>query len=307
MWTRLGKVLEPPRFAGWAASHAMVPFLGPPDSGAGPEPTLVFSTRDERGRSHTGRARLALRSDGGQAVADHVPLLGPGPLGGFDDSGAMGSCLVVHDDRQYLYYIGWALGVTVPFATYVGLAVSEDDGQTFRRAVRGPVVGRTASDPFLATSPWVRIENDVWRMWYASGDRWEETPTGPKHYYRIMYAESHDGLTWTPTGRVCIDFADETEYAIARPCVLRDQRGYHMWFSCRGSAYRIEYATSDDGLTWERHDDRERLEPAREGWDGASVEYGCVFDHDGERLMLYNGDDYGRTGIGLARWIEASP
>jgi hypothetical protein len=30
------------------------------------------------------------------------------------------------------------------------------------------------------------------------------------------------------------------------------------------------------------------------------IEYPCVFDHDRRRYMLYNGNDYGRTGIGLA-------
>jgi hypothetical protein len=305
MWTRLGRVLEAPGLAGWAVSHAMVPFLSPV-VGARTELTMLFSSRDEQGRSHTGRAALTLGADGGHAVVDPEPLLGPGGLGGFDDSGAMGSCMVSHEGRLYLYYIGWSLGVTVPFATYIGLAISADGGRSFTRAATGPVVGRSAADPFLATSPWVRVEDGRWRMWYASGDRWTQEPGGPRHYYRIMYAESDNGIVWTPTGRVCIDFADETEYAIARPSVLHDTNGYHMWFSCRGSAYHIEYATSDDGLVWERHRQRGGLGLAREGWDAASVEYGCVFDHDGERWMLYNGDDYGRTGIGLARWSEAS-
>jgi hypothetical protein len=139
-------------------------------------------------------------------------------------------------------------------------------------------------------------------MWYASGKCWEQTPEGPKHYYRIVYAESSDGLLWEPSGRVCIDFADEDEYAIARPCVVRDEHGYHMWFSCRGSAYRIGYARSADGLTWAREDERAGLRPFGEGWESDSVEYGFVLDHDGRRWILYNGNDYGATGIGLARW-----
>jgi hypothetical protein len=30
------------------------------------------------------------------------------------------------------------------------------------------------------------------------------------------------------------------------------------------------------------------------------IEYPFVFDHDGERYMLYNGNGYGKTGIGPA-------
>jgi hypothetical protein len=151
----------------------------------------------------------------------------------------------------------------------------------------------------------VLIDDGRWRMWYTSGVRWEPTAAGPKHYYRIAYAESPDGVEWRPTGRVCIDFQNEDEYAIARPCVLRDGATYKMWFCYRGPAYRIGYAESADGLNWTRCDDDGGLEPAGQGWESRSVEYGFVFDWEGTRWMLYNGNDYGATGIGLARW-EAS-
>lgn len=164
------------------------------------------------------------------------------------------------------------------------------------------MVGRTDADPFLATSPFVLVENGLWRMWYASGQSWEATAAGPKHYYRIVYAESTDGINWTPTGRVCIDFANEDEYAIARPCVVKSKNGYDMWFSYRGPTYRIGYARSADGLTWTRDDEHAGLWPAGDGWESDSVEYGFVFDYKGTRWILYNGNDYGATGIGLARW-----
>jgi hypothetical protein len=293
-WVRHGLVLPPPRIDGWGVSHAMVPFVRDGNDGL----ELWYSARDEEGRSHTGRAALDVHA--AEARPAQAAVLSPGALGAFDDSGAMGACLVRARDREHLYYIGWALGVTVPFATYIGLAVSEDGGRTFERVADGPVIGRTASDPFLATSPWVLIEDGRWRMWYASGARWEPTDAGPKHYYRIVYAESADGVEWTPTGRICIDFADASEYALARPCVVQDGDRYRMWFSCRGDAYRIGYAESPDGLTWERDDRHAGLWPAGEEWESQSVEYGCVFDHDGTRWMLYNGNGYGETGIGLA-------
>lgn len=279
----------------------MVPFV----RRAGGEIELLFSSRDGEGRSHTGRARLQLGREGAEVDVAQTPLIGPGALGAFDDSGAMGSCLVCNQGREHLFYIGWARGVTVPFVTSIGCAVSEDGGASFERVSRAPVVGRSDEDPFLATSPWVIVEDDRWRMWYASGVRWEATNAGPKHYYRIVDAESPDGVTWTPTGRVCIDFADDSEYAIARPCVIRDGDRYRMWFSCRGIGYRIGYAESEDGRTWHRDDDRAGLTATGEGWESHSVEYACVFDHDGTRWMLYNGDNYGETGIGLA--IQQDP
>jgi hypothetical protein len=267
---------------------------------------LFFSSRDERGRSHTARTRLELSHSGARTRGQPEHLLSPGPLGAFDDSGAMGACLVAHEGREYLYYIGWSLGVTVPFSTSIGLAVSEDGGRSFERVSRAPVVGRTDADPFLATSPYVVAEDGRWRMWYASGERWEATEDGPRHYYRIVYAESLDGVAWEPSGRVCVDFADDDEYAVARPCVVEDRSGYHMWFSCRGAGapYHIGYAHSPDGLTWSRDDAKAGLWSHGTDWESSSVEYGFVFDHEGARWILYNGNDYGATGIGLARWQD---
>src|SRR5262249_48921008 len=285
--------MEPPRLGNWAKSHAMVPFLDVRDDGL----DLFFTGRDEKGRSSTGRASLELSSAGAKIGVMRDPVLSPGPLGGFDDSGAMGHCLVRHRGREHLYYVGWTLGATVPFATYIGLAITENGGRTFERVSRGPVVGRTDADPFLATTPWVLVENGCWRMWYASGTAWVPTESRPKHYYRIVYAESPDGVSWEPSGRGCIDFADPQEDAMCRPCVLRDGDGYHMWFSYRGPAYRIGYAWSTDGLTWIRDDERAGLWPGDDAWESRSVEYGFVFDHDGMRRILYNGNDYGATGI----------
>ena len=72
-----------------------------------------------------------------------------------------------------------------------------------------------------------------------------------------------------------------------------------MWFCARGSAYRIYYAESDDGLTWQRRDEPD-LTVSESGWDNEMVEYPFVFDHDGDRYMLYAGNTFGKTGFGLA-------
>jgi predicted GH43/DUF377 family glycosyl hydrolase len=103
------------------------------------------------------------------------------------------------------------------------------------------------------------------------------------------------------TGHVCLDYASEAEYAFARPCVIYDGRLYRMWYSYRGLRYRIGYAESPDGISWTRLD-QDGLDPSGSGWDSEMVEYPWVFESDGRRYMLYNGDDYGRSGVGLAVW-----
>jgi hypothetical protein len=229
------------------------------------------------------------------------PVLVPGPLGAFDDSGVMTSCLVRDGDQSYLYYQGWSLGVTVPFYVFGGCAISERSGAAFERASPAPVLGRHAVDPYMCSSPWVLLEAGRWRMWYVSNLGWQPQQEGaPRYVVHIKYAESRDGLVWERDGRVCIDFAFPGEYAISRPCVLKDGDLYRMWYSHRGSAYRIGYAESPDGFEWRRRDIDVGIDVSPEGWDSEMVEYACVFDHAGSRHMLYNGNGYGSTGIGHA-------
>ena len=106
-------------------------------------------------------------------------------------------------------------------------------------------------------------------------------------------------MEWQPSGRVAVGFEHEGEYAISRPSVIRDPDCYRMWYSYRGDQYRIGYAESADGFDWVRRDDL-GVAPSATGWDSKMVEYPYVFDHAGRRLMLYNGNEYGGTGIGLA-------
>jgi hypothetical protein len=297
-WSKQGRILEPSSSSLWYVSHAALPFVDPIEANSW---RLYFSGRDSDNRSHTGVATIEVAQ--GTVAVSHVdtrPVLSPGRLGSFDDSGAMGCWLVSANGRKYLYYIGWNRGVTVPFRNAVGLAVSDDDGRSFVRCSEGPILDRSAYDPFSTGSVCVLVENDTWRMWYLSCVEWVVEDGRPKHRYHIKYAESSDGVRWHRTGLVAIDFRSHDEYAISRPSVLKDGRVYRMWYSYRGDAYRIGYAESDDGFRWRRDDEHAGIEPGPDAWDSQMIAYPFVFDAGDYRYMLYNGNDYGRTGIGFA-------
>lgn len=78
-----------------------------------------------------------------------------------------------------------------------------------------------------------------------------------------------------------------------------------MWYPYRGARYTIGYAESTDGMGWTRLDDHRGLTPAPSGWDSDMVAYPWVFDWKRDTYLLYNGNDYGRSGIGLAVWTDA--
>jgi hypothetical protein len=297
-WRRLGHLALDTSAAPWAATHAALPVTEP----AGDDAWYVYlSLRDAEGRARIGRTRLALAPAPRLEPLEAAPILDLGPLGAFDDRGVTSSCIVTHGRVRYLYYTGWSLGVSVPFYLAAGVAISEN-GAPFRRLSPAPLLDRNVVDPFLTASPFVLIEGSRWRMWYVSGTSWTKTATGAQHAYHVRYAESTDGLTWQRDGRVCLDYASPEEHAFARPCVAVDGGTYRMWYAVRGAAYRIGYAESADGLEWRRLDRAGGLGPAAAGWDADMVEYPWVFETNGDRYMLYNGNGFGRTGVGIAVW-----
>ena len=135
-------------------------------------------------------------------------------------------------------------------------------------------------------------------MWYGSNIAWGQRKEDMRHL--IKYAESDDGIRWERKNIVTIGFDFPGEYAICKPCVLKSGNEYEMWFCSRGDTYRIRYARSMDGITWHRHEVESGLDVSPDGWDSDMIEYPFVFDHKGERYLLYAGNGFGRTGFGLA-------
>ena len=295
-WVKKGLVLEAPKLP-WAVSHAALPIARP--AGA-TRAEVYYSARDEKNRAQIGRALVDLEEGEPRPEFEREPLVRLGPPGAFDDSGVTGGCLVEHRGRLHLFYSGWSLDVEVPFLFFIGCAVSDDGGATFEKLSAGPLIGRSRIDPFLTASPSVIVEAGTWRMWYVSGTGWTRTPSSFEPNYRICYAESTDGVDWRVTGRVCIDFEYEGEHAIARPHVVLDGATYRMWYSHRGASYRIGYAESADGLSWTRRDADAGIDVSPHGWDSEMIAYAWVGDLAGRTRMLYNGNAYGRTGIGQA-------
>lgn len=278
----------------WMRSHAMMPTL---DVLEGSRVRVYFSGRDRDNRSHVGWAIIDLASPTEVIDVADQPVLAPGELGTFDDSGVTPSCLLRRDGAEYLYYVGWNPGSTVRVHLFGGLA--RRHGDRFVRVSQAPIIERTSVDPFLNTAPFVvEDDNGDLLMYYVAGVGWDHRDM-PR--YRIKYARSRDGIEWQREARwVAIDFADEGETALARPYIVHDGNGYRMWFSTKRGNYAIGYAESEDGVTWERNDEHGGLRPSLGGWDSQMVEYGAVVPHDGGLVMFYNGNDYGQDGFGVA-------
>lgn len=301
-WRKLGRIFVADGHSGWMHSHGIVPIAR---SLGDYRYRIYFSPRDRQNRSNLSWLDIDIREPTKVLRISEQPVLKPGALGCFDDSGAMGSWILESGGIEYLYFQGWNLGVTVSFYTSIGVATRPlgNPDRAFERVSVGPIIDRSPLDPVLTADAAVRLEGSRWRMWYQSGYPWSKGADRPLASYDIRYAESLDGISWTRSGTRALTFAHEGEVAIARFCPLLEVDGtYKAWYSYRGNdwGYLIGFATSADGVQWRRQDDQAGIACDQESWEQPMICYPFVFDTEIGRMMLYNGGRYGVAGFGIA-------
>ncbi len=238
-----------------------------------------------------------------------IPL---GGLGCFDEHGIFPMNVMRHNNKVYGYTCGWNRRVAVSVDTAIGLVISHDDGLTFQRIGDGPVLAASQHEPCLVGDGFVREFGGMFHMWYIFGTGWKQfaEDAAPDRTYKIGHAVSSDGLNWVKeeAQQIIQDRLGEDE-SQALPTVININGRYHMFFCYRQSfdfrnnstrGYRIGHAWSDDLVGWEREDNNPLLDVTAGAWDSDMLCYPHVFDCDGEVYLLYNGNEFGRYGFGLA-------
>src|SRR5258705_2079167 len=121
-----------------------------------------------------------------------IPL---GGLGCFDEHGIFPMTVIRRGGKVYSYTCGWSRRVSVSVQTAIGLAVSEDEGQTFSRLGPRPVLGPSLREPFLVGDGSAAVIGGTFHMWYIFGTAWNATTmAGPaERTYKIGHATSLDG------------------------------------------------------------------------------------------------------------------
>ena len=236
-----------------------------------------------------------------------------GGLGTFDEHGIFPINLLKHNGKISAYTCGWNRRISVPVETAIGLAYSNDNGETFVRAGDGPILASSLNEPVLVGDGFVQVYDNVYHMWYIFGTKWiPKTENEPvARVYKIGHAISKDGVNWEKEeGRKIIsDKLNENECQ-ALPTVVKIGNRYHMFFCYREAtdfrknpkrSYKLGYAWSDDLKNWTRDDTNSGIDVTPGAWDSDMMCYPHLFESDGKVYLLYNGNEFGKYGFGLAQ------
>ena len=311
-WKKLGRIFDPTQYT--LANNCSAFAQGPQALVFDTFVRIYFSTRerDKTGKylSHIAFVDIdkAFREVIGVSQTTVIEL---GQLGTFDEHGIFPLNVVRDKDRILGYISGWSRRVSVSVETSIGLAISIDNGLTFKRFGPGPVLTSSLQEPFLVGDPFVQNIEGAYHMWYIYGTRWinGQAANLRERVYKIGHATSDDGVSWIKEGRQLIKDRLNSDECQALPTVIKVGDRYHMYFCYRqaigfrekrDSAYRIGYASSADLINWARKDSDAGIEVSPNGWDCDMLCYPHVFRCDDSVYMLYNGNEFGRLGFGIA-------
>jgi len=310
-WKKLGKIFSPLEYSlnktyiGYAQSPQVLIF----DDFI----RIYFSIREEskNGKFISHIQYVDMTKDFNVINTSQHDVISLGELGCYDEHGIFPINILKFNNKVYAYLSGWSRRVSVSVETGIGLAMSDDNGKTFQRLGNGPVLSSSINEPYLVVDGFVKVYNEVFHMWYIYGTDWiKNNPNSEaERTYKIGHATSLDGIIWEKENKQIIE--DSMAYECqALPTVIRIKDRYHMYFAYRNTfdfrdnpnnGYRLGYAYSDDLSTWTRDDKNVGIELSKNGWDSNMMSYPHIFEFNNAVYMLYNGNNFGKDGFGLAK------
>jgi len=309
-WNKKGCIFNVDTSKKWSADCAQVPTIEVLNDKVW---RIYYGSRDAHIRSSISYFDVEAGNPANILYVHPEPVFTRGELGTFDELGVNPSCIVKDGEKKYLYYIGYNVTKTLPYHNGIGIAVWNEDKQCFERITQGPLFERTMQEPFFNASSYVLKEDNLWRIYYLSTTKWVMLNDRAEPFYHIKYAESKNAVDWQRKGIVAIDYKNENEAGLARPFVLKIAGKYRMWYSYRNlvgyktdksASYRVGYAESDDAVNWVRMDEKAGIDISPDGWDSEMICYQSIVEWKDKLFMFYNGNGFGRTGIGYAETMK---
>jgi len=303
-WKKKGLIYTPPLDGSWRNSSALTPTAFLLNENV---IRNYVSFRDTEGTGRIGYVDVNANNPSEVLKISQKPVLDIGKDGMFDDNGVILGDLIRVKDEIYMYYVGFQLVHKSKFLAYSGLAISSDNGETFQRVKNTPILDREDEGLYIRAIHSVIYENGIFKIWYATGNGWENIDNVDYPQYDINYLESNDGVHFADKGIKCIENnIDNQEYRIGRPRVYKKNGLYIMNFTYGtvDGRYIAGQATSQDGIKWFRDDKELGIKLSNEGWDSIHLSYPSIITTEAKTYMFYNGNNMGKDGFGYAELIE---
>jgi len=292
-WKKLGRIFVPPEIDEYCLTHAANPLVMQIDKNIF---RIFYSGRNKDNKSSIAFFDFDMENMEVIKIADKSVVTFGGDDSFYSHGISIGTIYSV-DNNNYVLFMGWQIRGNSHWRGDIG-RLRFLDSETLVLDPDAAYMTINDEDPVSLSYPYVLKDDDVYKMWYGSTDTWDAGNGEMVH--TIKYATSCDGSNWARHG-VAVPYEIGVAQAFSRPTVFKDNDGYKMWFSYRpgdGTKYRIGHAFSEDGVHWERRPSG--IDVSEDGWDSDMICYPDIFEYKNKKYMVYNGNGFGASGVGLA-------
>ncbi len=232
-------------------------------------------------------------------------VLNIGENGTFDENGVFPAHANKINNKIYLYYTGFQLGFKIRHYNFGGLAISNDNGNSFFRYSKSPILDRSDEGLFVRAGQSTIKVLDKYVSVYSSGSNWSNIGGKYRPCYDIFLQKSDDAIRLKNEGNKIIKYDPKREHGVGRPQIFCHNNVYYIFYTIRDISmkYRIGYAISDNLENWERKDDLD-IKHSKSGWDSEMVYFPSVLKSNGKIFLFYCGNNFGQAGFGVAELIN---
>jgi hypothetical protein len=254
---------------------------------------------DNKGISRIGYIDIDINKPNNIIRVSDKPYLDIGRPGTFDDNGVLPSCILNSDGKYYLYYCGFQLVDKIRYLIFSSIAINGV------RVSESPAFNRDRNSIFVKSAPFVILGKDRYMMdyYYISSNEIIDINGKLTPKYNIRKANMLSPDYPDDESVLSINFKDDSEFGIGKPCAIEYKDKTHLFYCTRSinKGYSLGYAISGNYGHFTRHDDEIEKSISRDNFDSEEQAFPYVIKIGLEYYMFYNGNNFGKDGIGIAR------
>ena len=214
----------------------------------------------------------------------------------FSDGVSLGN-IFNKENKYFLSFMGWDLSDKKPWKGTVGVAEIDPYKPSILCLPEVPTIDTLNGSDSSLSYPTIKVIGDELYIWY--GNTVKKNAGNGEMLHTIHLSVLKEGNVVRHKGQV-IDYLINESQAFSRPSIIEHHGMLNMFYSVRGadSNYQINRSISSDGLLWKKADFH--MVGAADPAESDMQCYPYVTCLEDDIYLFYNGNNYGRSGIGLA-------
>jgi hypothetical protein len=203
------------------------------------------------------------------------------------------------DSKSFIGFMGWKVPKDLHWVGEVGL-LEIDKKWNVSGISKSPWIPVSDSDPISLSYPAVSHVLGESFVWYGTTKSWDFGNGEMLHIIEKSLIQS-DGST-SKTGDK-IEFEIGSAQAFSRPTYINFKGRNLIGYSVRGNRdkYRIGIREVIESGCSSKFGRVEYFTSGIEDWENQMVEYPYFFKHEDSLYMFYNGNSFGKTGVGVCK------